>query len=120
MRQYCARAISEEKGVCREGVGPPQISVLFIVDADRRLIPLGGTAQAYAIAVVLDGGLEVPDGGVITDLVDWTTVPTGIISVTNDAGSPKGALVALAPGQTMLGPRSWSITFRSRRRRRWW
>ena len=102
VHQYCARAITEEKGVCRSGTGPPQISVVFTVDADRRLIPLGGTAQAYAIAVVQDGGLVLPDGGVLTDLVDWRTEPTGIISVTNDDGSPKGAIVALAPGQTTL------------------
>jgi hypothetical protein len=102
VRQYCARAISEPQGVCRTGVGPPEISVDFTVGADRRLIPLGGTAQAYAIAVVLDGGLVVPDGGVVTDLVDWETDPTGIISVANDDGSPKGAIVALAPGTTTL------------------
>ena len=102
VRQYCARAISEPQGVCRDGVGPPQVSADFIVDADRRLIPLGGTAQAYAIVVVHDGGLEVPDGGVVTDLVDWETDPTGIISVANDDGSPKGAIVALAPGTTTL------------------
>lgn len=102
VRQYCARAISEEKGVCRDGVGPPQVSVNFIVDADRRLIPLGGSAQAYAIVVVLDGGLDVPDGGLVTDLSDWETDPTGIISVSNDDGGPKGAIVALAPGTTTL------------------
>jgi hypothetical protein len=47
----------------------------------------------------------VPDGGLVTDLVEWSVQPgsESIISVSNDAGT-RGLVQALAPGEaTLLG-----------------
>src|SRR5262249_26777037 len=79
------------------------------------LLPAGGTTQAVA-TLTAQGGPPVPDGGLVTDMVDWAVDPTSehIISVGNDAGSrglgealpagPGGALgtVSLA-GQLVRG-----------------
>jgi len=100
LHQHCQLPLGEKTGVCQPGGG---VFAGLAIDAEQRLLPVGGATQAFA-TLSTDGGPAAPDGGLVTELVDWF-VPVesaGLISVSGDAGS-RGQVVALAPGQATLG-----------------
>jgi len=99
VRQYCAVPAGRRQGSCQVG---DRVSAQLALTANPSLLPAGGTTQAVA-TLTAQGGPPVPDGGLVTDMVDWAVDPTSgnIISVGNDAGS-RGLVEALRPGQGVL------------------
>ena len=99
VHQYCAVPAGARQGRCQVG---ERVSATLTLTADPSLLPAGGTTQAVA-TLTAQGGPPVPDGGLVTDLVDWSVDPgsSEIISVGNDAGS-RGLVEALQPGQGLL------------------
>jgi hypothetical protein len=78
------------------------VTAALALGADPSILPAGGTTQAVA-TLTAQGGPPVPDGGLVTDLVEWSVDPTseGIISVGNTAGV-QGLVQALRPGQGLV------------------
>ena len=99
VRQFCSVPLGSKQGNCQYG---PRVSATLTLSADPSILPAGSTTQAVA-SLGADGGPPVPDGGLVTELVDWSVDPGGeaIISVSNDAGT-RGLVQALAPGQATL------------------
>lgn len=99
VRQFCAFPLGAKQGTCQAGAG---VSAILALTADPALLPAGATTQAVA-TLTADGGPPVPDGGLVTGLVQWSVdlAGEGVISVSNDAGT-KGQVQALAPGQATL------------------
>jgi len=99
VRQYCSVPSAAKQGTCQPG---ERVTATLALAADPSLLPAGGSTQAVA-TLTAQGGPPVPDGGLVTDLVDWSVDPIseGIISVGNDAGV-QGLVQALRPGQGLL------------------
>ncbi len=101
VRQFCSVPDGAKQGSCRPG---ERISATLALSANPAILPAGGTTQAVA-TLSTTGGPAVPDGGLVTDLVEWSVQPgsEAIISVSNDAGT-RGLVQALAAGEaTLLG-----------------
>jgi hypothetical protein len=99
VRQFCSVPAGARQGNCQVG---ERINATLTLTATPSLLPAGGTTQAVA-TLTTQAGPPVPDGGLVTDLVDWSVDPAtaDIISVGNDAGS-SGFVDALRPGQGVL------------------
>jgi len=108
-RQFCSVPDGAKQGTCRPG---ERFEATLALTATPAILPAGGTTQAFA-TLSTSGGPAVPDGGLVTELVDWSVAPgsEGLLSVSNDAGT-RGLVQALAPGEgTLLG----SILFSDQR-----
>lgn len=99
VRQFCSVPDGAKQGTCRPG---ERYSATLALSANPAILPAGGTTQAVA-SLTTTGGPTVPDGGLVTGLVNWSVAPgsEGIISVSNDAGT-RGLVEALAPGEATL------------------
>jgi hypothetical protein len=99
VRQFCSVPSGARQGSCQVG---ERVSATLALTATPSLLPAGGTTQAVA-TLTAQGGPPVPDGGLVTDLVNWSVDPAtqDVISVGNDAGS-YGLVDALRPGQGVL------------------
>ncbi|HUM09878.1 MAG TPA: Ig-like domain-containing protein [Myxococcaceae bacterium] len=99
VRQFCAVPSGERQGSCQSG---ERVSAILALGADPSILPAGGSTQAIATLSV-QSGPPVPDGGLVTDLVDWSVDPVseGIISVGNTPGV-RGLVQALRPGQGLV------------------
>jgi hypothetical protein len=88
-----------KQGSCQPG---DRFTATLTLTTDPAILPAGGTTQAVA-TLESDGGPPVPDGGLVTELVDWSVDPASasIISVSNDAGT-RGLVQALGLGQATL------------------
>jgi len=99
VRQFCSVPAGARQGSCQPG---DRFSATLTLTTDPAILPAGGTTQAVA-TLQSNGGPPVPDGGLVTELVDWSVDPASanIISVSNDAGT-RGLVQALALGQATL------------------
>ncbi len=99
VRQYCSVPEGVKQGTCQSGA---RFTAMLTLAADSPILPAGATTQAEA-TLTADGGPPVPDGGLVTELVDWSVQTGGeaIVSVSNDAGT-RGLVQALGPGQATL------------------
>ncbi|HZX42760.1 MAG TPA: hypothetical protein VFE93_13045, partial [Myxococcaceae bacterium] len=99
VRQFCAVPSGAKQGSCQTG---ERVTATLALGADPSLLPAGGSTQAVA-TLSAQGGPPVPDGGLVTELVDWSVDPgsEGIISVGNIAGV-QGLVQALRPGQGLV------------------
>ena len=99
VRQFCAVPAGARQGTCQIG---ERVTATLALTANPSLLPAGGTTQAVA-TLTAQGGPPVPDGGLVTELVDWSVDPGGedVIAVDNDAGT-RGLVDALRPGQGLL------------------
>jgi hypothetical protein len=99
VRQFCSVPVGARQGTCKEG---DRFEATLALSADPPILPAGGTTQAVA-TLTSDGGPPVPDGGLVTELVDWSVAPgsEAFISVSNDAGT-RGLVDTLAPGEAVL------------------
>jgi len=99
VRQFCSVPEGAKQGSCQPG---DRFTATLTLTTDPAILPAGGTTQAVA-TLMADGGPAVPDGGLVTELVDWSVDPASaaIISVSNDAGT-RGLVQALALGQATL------------------
>lgn len=102
VNQYCQILPVQDVGSCVAGTNPAGPGSTFVIGADRSLLlPLGGTAQAWALLVPPGAG---PDGGEnVTPSAAWGTDNPSVLSVSPPTdGGFQVDLVALATGQTNL------------------
>jgi hypothetical protein len=102
VNQYCRILPEEPQGQCVAGTNPALPDSTFLIGADRSLLlPLGGTAQAWALLAPPDAG---PDAGEnVTPSAAWRAEIPSILSVSPPTdGGFQVDLLALSTGQTNL------------------
>jgi hypothetical protein len=103
VNQYCSILADQELGACVAGVNPVDAGTDFVIQHDRSLLlPLGGTAEAWALLVPAEGGVDAGQE-VGLPLAQWGADNPSIVSISpaTDGGS-RIELLALATGQTNL------------------
>jgi hypothetical protein len=102
VNQYCRILPEQPQGQCVGGTNPAGPGSDFVILADRSLLlPLGGTAEAWALLVPPDAGADAGEN--VTPYASWAASNPSVLSVSPPTdGGFQVDLLALTTGQTNL------------------